>query len=294
MTAQATVTKLTVHAWNLLNGGIDGASERRRLAQVERMASWGSHFLWVTEATGWHQHGGFRFQELADRTGMAFLPPITSWAGDGFNHSVLYYRPGLLRVDRSRPGPAGTFHHGWARAQFDVAGTPLLFLGTHLAHASGAARLAEAHHLADYGQRFGDWPEDAVLVGDMNCADHTDRKPAKWSDIPLNLQHRYRTIGPDGLFGDDYDRSPRNLLLASGWRDPQADVAAVREPTTGYWYANEQVPMRLDQSLVTGPRIEVVDYRTHVDPELDQLSDHRPTELVILLHPSPDDYCRAA
>ncbi|MEO3976848.1 endonuclease/exonuclease/phosphatase family protein [Streptomyces sp. CAU 1734] len=284
--SEGTATQLTFGAYNLLVGGVDGDNEERRLAQLDWMSSWSPDCLWVTEATGWHRDDGARFEELAERTGLAFLPPIATHVGDGYNQSVLYYRADLMHVVRSGPGAVGSFHHGWMRAQFDVDGTPFLFLGTHLAYASGAARLAEAHHLADYGSRFGSWPEDGVLLGDMNCADDTDLKPDEWGAIPLNLQHRYRPVLADGTFGDDYDRSPRRLLLNSGWRDPQGDVPAVREPTTGYWYDNEQVPMRLDQAFVTGDRVEVVDYRTHVDPELDRLSDHRPIELVIRLHPA--------
>ncbi|MGW1976569.1 endonuclease/exonuclease/phosphatase family protein [Streptomyces sp. NPDC001889] len=275
--------------WNLLTGGIDGADETRRLRQLERIAAWSPDLLWITEATGWHRGAGRRFTELAAATGMVHLTPVTSRVGDGYNHSVLYVRPGRVQVDdRSGLLADGAFHHGCLRTVLTIDGVPLTFFGTHLSHTGGAARLAEARHLADYGAAFGDWPENRLLVGDLNSPDGPDEEPGSWSDIPQNLLHRYCKIDEDGnILG--YDRDARDLLLSAGWRDPQEEVAELREPTTGYWYANEQVPMRIDQSLVTGDRIEVVDYRTLTDDELDTLSDHRPSKLVIRFTPPRAD-----
>ncbi|MFJ9613480.1 hypothetical protein [Streptomyces noursei] len=47
--------------------------------------------------------------------------------------------------------------------------------------------------------------------------------------------------------------------------------------------------LRLDQALVTGQHIEVVDYRTLNPevPDLTRLSDHLPTQLGVRLHRHP-------
>ncbi|MGW6454702.1 endonuclease/exonuclease/phosphatase family protein [Streptomyces sp. NPDC055078] len=292
MTEHSSATEITIHSWNLLSGGIDGADETRRLAQLAQMASWGSGLLWITEATGWHLDHGRRFRELAEATGMEYLPPVASHVGDGHNQSALYYRPSRLDANAGPPGAVGAFHHGLMRAVCTTpCGDRFLVLGTHLAYSSGVRRLEEAHHLADYGAEFGPWPDDAVLVGDMNFPDRRDTEPESWDSIPQNLHHRYREINADASFGG-YDRRARDLLLASGWRDAQDEVAELRAPTTGHWYDNERVDMRLDQAYVTGDRIEVIDYRTHVSEELDRLSDHRPVELQLRLN-RPADEARA-
>jgi hypothetical protein len=93
-------------------------------------------------------------------------------------------------------------------------------------------------------------------------------------------------------------------LIGSGWRDPQDEIPFRRKPTVGYWYENEQVPLHLDQALVTGRRIEVLDYRTlgapqsfapdipapdspDSDLDLTGLSDHLPYRLRIRIHREP-------
>ncbi|MFE7133843.1 hypothetical protein ACFVIM_23610 [Streptomyces sp. NPDC057638] len=275
--------------WNLLTGGITGADESRRLRQIELLAQWAPTLLWITEATGWHRGAGRRFAELSGATGMGHLEPVTSRVGDGVNHSVLYYDTTRVQVDdRSGLLADGVFHHGCQRAWLTIDGVPLTFFGTHLSYAGGEARLAETRHLADYGADFGDWPTRRVLVGDMNSADHSDKEPPSWDAIPANLIHRYCKVDEDGnILG--YDRDARDLLLRAGWRDPQAEVAELRAPTTGYWYENENVPMRIDQGFVAGDRIKVVDYRTLTGVELDTLADHRPTLLTVQLLPPPAD-----
>jgi exonuclease III len=113
--------------------------------------------------------------------------------------------------------------------------------------------------------------------------DDNDPGPDSWDQVPQNLWHRYRRILDDGSLGD-LDRRARAMLLASGWRDPQRDVDEERAATTGYWWQNELVPMRIDQALVTGDQLEIVGYRTHDTAELRTLSDHLPLELTIRLH----------
>ncbi|MFD7552235.1 helix-turn-helix domain-containing protein [Streptomyces sp. NPDC059816] len=149
----------------------------------------------------------------------------------------------------------------------------------------------------------------------LEAVDARDREPADWDETPRNLHHRYRETcagGPlgtafrrarrrparrtrrDGCWGrgparrlvcpgrhyGGYDRRARDLLTGAGWRDAQDEVPALRAPTTGHWYANERVDMRLDQGYVTGD-FTVTDYRTCVSPELNRLSDHRPVDLVV-------------
>lgn len=214
---------------------------------------------------------------------------MTSRVGDGRNHSIKFYNAAKLTPSRPHSELArGAFHHGVSRDVFDVDGIPLLTLGTHLSYVSGAARLAEAHYLADYGGQFPSWPEDKILLMDANAPDDNDPELTDWSQVPEYLWHRYRKVLPDGSFGG-WDRDARRLLLKSGWCDPQNDVSEEREATVGYWYDNEKVPLRLDQIMVTGTRIEVVDYRTLKPdaPDLTTLSDHLPVRLDIRLHRHP-------
>lgn len=271
---------LKLIAWNVFLGGIDGHDESRREAQVQYLARQDADFIWITEASGWHRDHGRRFRDLAIATGTTHCPPVTTHIGDGHNHSCLFFRHDRVREVSYSELARGALHHGAARAVFDVNGTRLLILGTHLAYADGDSRLREAHHFADYARPFGNWPPNAVLLGDLNMPDDNDEGPDSWEQVPQNLWHRYRRIRDDGSFGD-LDRRARTMLLASGWRDPQCAVDAERAATTGYWWDNERVPMRIDQALITGGQLEVVDYRTHDTPPLRKLSDHLPLELTI-------------
>lgn len=273
--------RIKLIAYNAFLGGDDGGDESRREAQVQYLATQDADLLWITEASGWHRDHGRRIRDLAIATGTMHLPPVTSHIGDGHNQSVLFFRPSRLREVTYRELARGAFHHGATRAEFEINGTRLLILGTHLAYADGDSRLREAHHFADYARPFGTYPSNAILVGDLNMPDDTDEDPIDWDQVPQNLWHRYREFD-DGTFGK-LDRRARDMLLASGWRDPQHDVDQERAATTGYWWKNELVPMRIDQALVTGDQLEVVDYRTHDTPELRKLSDHLPLELTIRL-----------
>ncbi|KUN02090.1 hypothetical protein AQI95_28855 [Streptomyces yokosukanensis] len=290
--------ELRMVAWNVLTGGIDNKgtereTEERRLRQLDFLSSMdGLDMLWIMEATWWDEDKGARLRGICDATTLTALPLVTSRVGDGSNHSCMYYNAQALKLYTPASELArGSFHHGVCRAAFDADGIPLLVFGAHLAYSGGRARHLEAHHLADYGTQFGGWPEDGVLLMDANAPDESDPELSdeEWKRrVPRGLWHRYRKIRDDGSFGG-FDRGARRLLLESGWRDPQADVRQLREPTVGYWYENERVPLRLDQALVTGPRIEVVDYRTlnPKRPALKNLSDHLPIRLDIRLHRSP-------
>lgn len=303
MTTLTDATQLDLIGWNILSGGIDGAQEHRRERQIDFLASLQDlDLLWIMEATGWDQQD--RFADLADATRLTALPYVTSSNGDGRNHSCLYYRADRLRlVSPSSMLARGAFHHGAIRAEFEVNGVRLLVLGAHLTYSSPAGRLLEAPHLADYGKKFGDWPEDSLLVMDSNGPDLHDPEPENWSAVPQNLWHRYRKRLPDGTYGG-WDTDALQMLLNAGWRDPQAGVPVRRKPTVGYWYENEQVPLHLDQVLVTGRRIEVVDYRTLGAPRsfapdipfvetpgtdlgLTDLADHLPVHLRFRVHRDP-------
>ena len=299
-------TELDLLGWNVLNGGIDrndrGFHDHRFEQQIDYLASLpGLDFLWIMEGTDWHLSDGRRFKDLADATGLTALPYVTSRVGEGRNHSVLYYREEKVTLVTAGELARGAFHHGATRAVFEVDGVRLLLLGAHLAYSNGAARLGEAQFLADYGQQFDSWPEDSVLLMDGNGPDRYDPEPEDWSVVPRNLWHRYRKMLPDGSFGG-WDLDAPNLLIGSGWRDPQDEISLRRKPTVGYWYANEQVPLHLDQGLVTGRRIEVAGYRTLGAPptfaphipapdtpgrDLTDLADHLPVHLRIRLHRHP-------
>lgn len=236
--------------------------------------------MWITEATGWHRDNGVRFRELAHATNMTHLPPVTSQVGDGNNHCVAYYNPRTLtEIESTDRIGKGRFQHGLQRAVFQASnGTRFLFFGTHLSFSGETALMQEVGYMADYGKQFGPYPAEAVTLMDANFLDDSDGEP-DWNAMPSNLWHRYRSVQKDGTFGPA-DRKARRTLLISGWRDPQKDVAELREPTTGFFYENEKVPLRIDQALYTGPKISVMDYRTL---DTGMMSDHKAVWLVFTL-----------
>ncbi|MGW6603129.1 hypothetical protein [Streptomyces sp. NPDC055036] len=304
-------TELSLLGWNTLLGGIDrddrGFHDHRFEQQIDYLASLPDlDFLWIMEGTDWHLGEGRRIHDVAEATGLTAIPYEyeTSRPQEGRHHTVLFYRAEKARLVTAGDLGRGAISLGATRAEFEVNGVRLLLLGAHLSYSCGTARLGEAHHLADYGRQFDHWPQDSVLLMDANSPDRRDPEPQDWSAIPRNLWHRYRKVLPDGEFGG-WDLDAVNLLIASGWRDPQDEIPLRRRPTVGYWYANEQVPLHLDQALVTGRRIEVTDYRTlgapqsfapeipapadspDSDLDLTDLSDHLPYLLRIRLHQEP-------
>ncbi|MER8230711.1 endonuclease/exonuclease/phosphatase family protein [Streptomyces sp. NPDC094049] len=266
--------------WNLLRGGVDGSDESRLDAQTEILADLAPDVLCLPECGGWEEQDERRLWQVAHRLGMAPVAMAPSHIGDGRNFTTLLYRPDRLRLLGRRILGVGVFHHALIRARLRplTAGNSdehdFLAIGTHLSHVDGEARLREARWLTDYGAASPGVPPRTILLGDLNTPDR--EPPDGWSSIPTNLHSRYRQVLPTGRLGRA-DRRAVQVLLASGWTDPQELTGKRREATVGYYYANELVSWSLDYGLVSGLAVNA--YRTYDTPEARVLSDHLPVVL---------------
>lgn len=220
------------------------------------------------EARLWWMVHALGLQPVAMVRSRLGTPPIQ-------NHTALLYRPSTLRLMGRAILGRDVFHHALIRARFRPVEEhddrrDFLVLATHNSYTDGETRLREARWMTDYGGEFPGVPPRAVLLTDMNTP---DREPLDWSLIPKNMHSRYRIVLPDGSFGG-VDQRALNVLLGSGWQDPQVLTGVQRAPTVGYFYPNEPVPWCLDYALVSG--MVVTSYRTHDTPQARQASDHLP------------------
>ncbi|MFF7803087.1 endonuclease/exonuclease/phosphatase family protein [Streptomyces olivaceus] len=263
-------------SWNLYGGGLDGADESRRALQTEILAELAPDILCLPECTRWDEEDERRLWETADVLGLAPVSMVRSHVGDGRNFTALLYRPSRLRLIGRRTLGSGVFHHALIRARLRPleAGEESDFLafGTHFSYVDGDARLREARWLTDYGGVFPGVPPRAILLGDLNTPD----RETDWSLIPRNLHARYRLCLPTGEFGGA-DRRAVQVLLNSGWIDPEQQTGEKRAATVGYFYPNEPVPWSLDYALLSGLKASA--YRTYVTSAAKAASDHLPVVL---------------
>ncbi|MER6913340.1 endonuclease/exonuclease/phosphatase family protein [Streptomyces sp. NPDC000594] len=278
----ATSTRARAVTWNVFCGGLapDG-SEKRLARQTEILARLRPDILVLQECTSWDEQDQRRLLDLASALGMVPVAMERSNVGDGRNFTALLYRPDTFHlVGRRRLGDQ-VFHHTLIRARLRPVGadddtSDLFVFATHLAHTDGDTRLREARWLTDYGDDFPGTPSRALLLGDLNCSGTFDLDPGDWARIPRNLHARYRLVHENGSFGG-MDRRAIQILQNAGWTDPQTTTKEPRDATVGYWWENEQVPLRLDHILVRG--LTPNSYRTHDTPEARSVSDHLPVVL---------------
>ncbi|MEW1701104.1 endonuclease/exonuclease/phosphatase family protein [Streptomyces sp. NPDC091278] len=274
--------------WNLLRGGVDGSDESRLDAQTEMLAGLAPDVLCLPECGGWEEQDERRLWQVADRLGMVPVAMVPSHIGDGRNFTTLLYRPDRLRLLGRRTLAVGAFHHALIRARLrphsagDSDAHDFLVFGTHLSHVGGGTRLREARWLTDYGAVFPGVPPRALLLGDLNTPDR--EPPGGWPSVPENLHSRYRQVLPSGRFGRA-DRRAVQVLLASGWTDPQEQTGKERAPTVGYYHPNEPVSWSLDYALVSG--LTATSYFTYDTPQARALSDHLPVVLDVEAGPTP-------
>ncbi|WP_254648623.1 endonuclease/exonuclease/phosphatase family protein [Streptomyces sp. GbtcB6] len=265
--------------WNLFCGGVDGSSEERLHAQAEILAGLEPDVLALQECTQWDEAEERRLLWMADTLGLTLVSMARSRIGDGRNHTALLYRSSKLRLVGRRRLGEGVFHHALIRARFrlfeaDNDHGDFLALATHLSYTDGESRLREARWMTDYAGDFPGVPPRAVLLGDMNCPSPSDEPD--WDKVPRNLQSRYRLVQDDGTFGDT-DTRAMQVLLESGWQDPETITGTRRAATVGYYYRNEPVPLSLDHALVYG--LQVYGYHTHDTAGARKVSDHLPVVL---------------
>ncbi|MCD9145981.1 endonuclease/exonuclease/phosphatase family protein [Streptomyces albireticuli] len=284
---QATADHARLVTYNTLTGGIDADSrERRRLGQLDFLASLDADVIALQELRRWEEGGWDRLWQAANALGMVPLPPVLSRRGRG-NHLALLYRPTTVRVgDYDADLVQGAFYHGAGRARLSIKDQPLLtVLITHLSYLGGAERYAEAQWLTGYGDTYESNPQRVVLAGDLNTIGAHDREP-DWNLIPANLQSRHRHITPEGTFGDT-DRRAIQLLAAAGFRDPFDVLGQAPPRTAGYWSEAERVDHRSDFILVnrhvTG---DIAAASVHDTEATRSLSDHVPV-VVDLAPPVP-------
>lgn len=263
--------------WNLFLGGLDGASEERLKKQAEILLGLNADIVCLPECNRWDEDGESRLWWMADALGLQPVAMVRSRLGTPpvQNHTALLYRPSTLRLMGRAVLGRDVFHHALIRARLRPVEEhddrrDFLVLATHLTYTDGETRLREARWMTDYGGEFPGVPSRGVLLADLNVP---DREPSDWSLIPRNLHSRYRTVKDDGSFGG-VDQRALQVLLHSGWQDPQTLTGVRRSPTVGYFYSNEPVPWCLDYALVNG--MHVTSYRTHDTPQARAASDHLP------------------
>ncbi|MEU1660628.1 endonuclease/exonuclease/phosphatase family protein [Streptomyces griseofuscus] len=276
MTASTTPVPLRAVTYNLLAGGLNAGDDTRLRAQTKMLARLGPDILGLQECTGWTNR---HLRRLADELAMVpitMAPSRVRRVPGPPGGTALLIRPSSIRVMDHWIVGEGVFHHALIRALLrpvaagDDPGSDFTAFATHFSWSSGDARLDEARMLTDYGGPFPGAPRGALLLGDLNTP---DREPPHWSLVPANLHSRYRLVKNDGAFGRA-DRRAVQVLLKSGWQDPQANFGNPQAASVGYYYSNEPVPWRLDYALVCG--LAVSDYFIHDTPGARKLSDHLP------------------
>ncbi|MFE4829897.1 endonuclease/exonuclease/phosphatase family protein [Streptomyces sp. NPDC056672] len=270
-------------SWNLFLGGLDGASDERFRMQMEILSDLQPDVLGLQECDRWDEDNRGRLWTMADALGMEPAAMQRSRLGTVpvTNHTALLYRPSKFQlVGEPTVRGAGVFHHALIQARLRRVGavddsTDVLAFAGHWSWTDGETRLRESRWLTDYGGEWADAPRRRVLLADMNTPDR--RRPKQWSRIPQNMHSRYRYVRPRGRFGA-VDRRAVQVLLRSGWQDPQKLTGKKRGPTVGYYYPNEPVPWSLDYILVNGLD-DVQSYYTHDTPQARKAADHLPAVL---------------
>jgi hypothetical protein len=241
----------------------------------------GKYVIVHKECTWWHEDDERLLNRLAKALGMTVVRMEQSEIGDGANNTALLYRSEVLTLVEDRSMGRGIYAHALIRATLRPVGAPqngicdFMVFTTHLHPWNGDARLAEARRITDFGGDFPGVPSRSLLLGDLNTLDRRVW-PWQWRQIPQNLWSRYRLLRPSGRWGG-VDRRAVQILLRSGWLDPQRLTGRKRTDTGGYYYGNETKRGSLDYALVHG--LDVTDYRTADSPEARRVSDHLPVVL---------------
>ncbi|MEU2305141.1 endonuclease/exonuclease/phosphatase family protein [Streptomyces misionensis] len=277
--------RLRAMTYNMLNGGLDAGTDTRLRAQTDMLASLTPDILSLQECTGWTNHHLSWMARTLGMVPVAMVPSHVRRVPSPSNGTSLLIRSSTVRLIDWWSVGEGTFHHALIRALLrpaavgDDPSSDFTVFATHFGWSSGDARLTEARMLTDFGGPFPGAPRGALLLGDLNTP---DRDLADWSRVPENLQSRYRLVRPDGTFGAA-DRRAVQVLLNSGWQDPQTIFGDHEAASVGYFWETEQEPGRLDYTLITG--MEAVGYGIHDTPDARKLSDHLPVWCDVLLGP---------
>ncbi|MET8609853.1 endonuclease/exonuclease/phosphatase family protein [Streptomyces misionensis] len=262
--------------YNTFCGGLDAGVDTRLRLQTEMLHGLRPDVLCLQEGLGWtHRH----LCQVADALGMV---PVTmartrvQREPGPPNYTAMLYNPAALQLLDWCAVGRDAFHHALIQARLRPRAAKdgrrdFFAFGTHFAWPDGDSRLREARFLTDYGGTFPGAPGGAVLLGDLNTP---DREPENWESIPRNLHSRYRLVLPTGEFGGA-DRRAVQVLLESGWQDPQKKFGDPAAATVGYFYPNEPVLWRLDYTFTSG-YVTPVDYFVWDTAAARKLGDHLP------------------
>ncbi|MFD5140596.1 endonuclease/exonuclease/phosphatase family protein [Streptomyces sp. NPDC058378] len=258
-------------SYNVLNGGRDGASDKRWQTAVEVIRAAGPDVLLVQEARGFDADGGRTLFAAEDDLGMRGLLALAPRTGQ---HTAVFFRPGIrpLRFDPD----SAHFHHALAQATLAVPGfdRPVTVASIHLSPLSPALRAAEVGWLAALAAP-GTY---AVVAGDANSLAPGDPEPADWAALPAHFRVRYLAPATGGQ-EPVADRSALAFLHAAGFTDAAAAHGRAGTPTVpaaGFPEA-EFVPFRSDHVLLS-PALTpaLTGYRVLDDERTNAASDHLP------------------
>ncbi|MEU5498011.1 endonuclease/exonuclease/phosphatase family protein [Streptomyces griseofuscus] len=262
--------------YNTYCGGLDSGDDARLRRQVEMLRNLKPDLLCIQEAQGWTNRHLCQVADAVEMVPVTMAPSRVRRDPGPPNGTVVLYAPSALQLMDWCVVGKEAFHHALIQARLRPRGAKddqrdFVAFGTHLAWSDGDRRLAEVRFISDYGGTFPGAPGGAVLLGDLNTP---DREPPDWSLIPSNLHSRYRLVGPGGEFGGA-DRRAVQVLLESGWQDPQRKFGDPAAATVGYFYRNEPVFWRLDYVLTSG-YVKPVEYFIWDTAAARKLSDHLP------------------
>jgi exodeoxyribonuclease-3 len=269
---------LRVGSYNLLDGGVDEAGDRRWRAQLDVLDALSLDVLAVQEATHWDRDDFARLHATADALRMQ---PLFAPSRSHGCHIVVFHRWPRVRSERWNPDAGcGSFHHTLARARLRVEGFahPVVLLATHLDPFSGGDRLAEAGWMTEYAApgRY------TILAGDLNTIGAADPEP-DWSRVADHLHSRHRLVLPDGSLGPT-DRRAMRLLTAAGFIDPPERLGLVFARTAGYHRTGEPLGRRSDFVLVSAELAPALVGHRVVDTETTRAaSDHLPVVVDLAL-----------
>lgn len=258
-----------VMTYNILNGGLDGASGNRLERIIGIVKAENPDILVFNEAMHFSEHNGAHLYMVERAISMRGLLAIASTG----QHVCVFIRPSQpilsLKIDTEH------FHHALVRVQLQTQShEKLTVLGTHLCPHGSLNRLLEAQRITNDSKD----DHDVVLMGDLNSLDHYSDHTKQVAG--LAPRYRARHLVPGEL--SEVDTRVTRTLEAAGFIDlgyrfrKEADditTAPTKLGTAGHEFSG----MRVDY-IYTNKRMseKAKSYRVLRSPETDYASDHYP------------------
>lgn len=259
--------KLTLFTYNTLNGGLDGSSDHRLLAQLALVQEIEPDVFLMQEARGLHDNGNAGLHALEHKIGMRGFLALAPHTGQNI---AIFVREHLKPL--SFQSDAIHFHHTLAtlRVALPGSGQPITFMSAHLCPNGAGVRQREAAYLAP----LADPSQLALVAGDFNSASPHDPEPFDFKELLAHHRARY--------LDDELQSADRKVLAsleAAGWADIGHHLDKEVTPTvpTSSFISTEFATMRCDYVLATAKLAACAkSYAVIRTPITDVASDHYP------------------